>query len=612
MIRIFRVASATVLLLMLGGCGGGGGSTDSGAGQPAANPPPASSDTSVPRVSILAPSATGSYTAPGATVALTGTASDNVGVARVSWRNAATGASGNASGTGNWSIASVALATGTNTITVSAHDAAANTASATLAVLYDPSGQTSISGRVDSALINRAGVNAVYVYSGNVVPNDLGGNGAQPVATAPVTQDNGVCTFSYRVSGLPAGTYTIAFTSDAANDNPAADDAVSFRGTTTVTVAAGGGATRNFQPNRILQVGPTRALTRPSAAAATAQDGDVIEIDAAAYLDDVVVWRRNNLTLRGVGGGRAHMRATRTIPFDGTDTGNGKGIWVQAGRNLTVENIEFSGAKVPDENGAGIRADSSDLTVCNGYFHDNENGILGGGGIVTIEYSEFNHNGLGEFGRTHNMYISEDTTRFTLRYSYSHHAHIGHNVKSRAQENHILYNRIMDEASGDSSYAIDLPDTGLSFIIGNLIQQGPLTDNSIIVAYGAESGLNGRQELYVVNNTLVNDRGSGTFLDVRAGTTARVVNNIFSGGGTVLSGPGTLTTNLVSSSAGLADVTNYDYRLTASSPARNAGSDPGSGAGVSLTPTSQYVHPHNRQDRPATGAIDIGAYEFMP
>ena len=418
------------------------------------------------------------------------------------------------------------------------------------------------------------------------------------------------CTFSYQVAGLAAGTYTVAFTNQAANDT-AANENITFRGTSQVTVSAGGGAVHNFLPSRLLQVGPSRSLLRPSAAAAVALDGDVIEIDAVEYLDDIVVWRRNNLTLRGVGGGRAHQRATQIIPFNGTDPGNGKAIWVTAGRNIAVENIEFSGARVPDQNGAGITADGPDLTVCNGYFHDNENGILGGAGIVTIEYSEFNRNGFGD-GFTHNMYINEATTRFTLQYSYSHQARIGHNVKSRAQENHILYNRIMDEQTGTSSYSIDLPNTGLSFIIGNLIQQGPLTDNSTIVAYGAENANNIRQELYVVNNTFVNDLGGGAFFSIRGGTTARFVNNIFAGGGAVPSGAGiTLTTNLVSNAPGLVDRSNFDYRLTAGSGAINAGGNPGVGAGVSLAPTSQYLHPANRQDRPSAGAIDIGAYEFQ-
>jgi hypothetical protein len=313
--------------------------------------------------------------------------------------------------------------------------------------------------------------------------------------------------------------------------------------------------------------------------------------------------------LRGVRG-RAHLVAPTTIS-------NEKAIWVTQGANVAVENIEFSGAAVPDMNGAGIRADENGLglTVCNGYFHDNENGILGGGGEVLIEYSEFSRNGIGD-GQTHNMYIGHLTTRFTLRYSYTHQALSGHTIKSRAQQNYILYNRITDETAGATSYEINLPQNGLSFIIGNLIQQGPNTENSTMLSYGEESPTNGRQELYVVNNTFVNDRGFGgtTFIFVKNGTTGLVANNIFTGGGTVLSGTNTMTqlTNLVSNTPGLVDSANFDYHLAAGSPAIDEGSDPGTGAGISLVPTSQYVHPARRQDRPSAGSkIDIGAYEFQ-
>jgi hypothetical protein len=55
----------------------------------------------------------------------------------------------------------------------------------------------------------------------------------------------------------------------------------------------------------------------------------------------------------------------------------------------------------------------------------------------------------------------------------------------------------------------------------------------------------------------------------------------------------------------------FDYHLTSTSPARNIGTDPGTAASFSLTPTTQYVHPTNRQDRPINGTIDIGAYEFQ-
>lgn len=605
--RVFPVFLAVALAAGLVACAGKTSTTSSSGGSSSASPGPSQNppDSISPSIVITAPTTNGSYTAPTASVSISGTASDNVGLVAVTWHNNTTGGGGTASGTSTWSVSNVLLVNGNNVVVVTAHDGAGNVASATLNVSFSSSGPASLSGTVDSSLLDRNGTNAVYLYTGSVTPDDRGSASVEPLAVVVVTQDSGACTFEYRFESLPAGTYTVAFTSEAANDNPSTDDAISFVGTTVVTVPGAGGAVENFAAGRVLQVGPTRSLKLPSAAAAVAQDGDVIAIDAGEYDDDFVTWRRNHLTLRGIGG-RAHLRGTTLI-------GNGKGIWVIGGNDARVENIEFSGAQVNDQNGAGIRAEGTDLTICNSYFHDNENGILGGGGNVLIEYSEFANNGFGD-GFTHNMYISGGTNRFTLRYSYTHHAKIGHTVKTRARENYILYNRIMDEATGTSSYNIDVPDAGLTYIIGNLIQQGPDTDNSTIVAYGAESANNGTQELYVINNTFVNDRGSGAFLSIRGGTTARIVNNIFSGGGTVLSGPGTLTTNLVSNSPGLVDIANYDYQLTAAATgAIDQGSDPGlSSTGFDLTPTSEYVHPSNRRDRPVDGSIDIGAYEFVP
>jgi hypothetical protein len=343
------------------------------------------------------------------------------------------------------------------------------------------------------------------------------------------------------------------------------------------------------------------------------QDGDVVEIDAGEYADDPTTWRRNNVTLRGVGG-RAWMKSTQTIPFvSGSDTQNGMGIWVTRGNNIAVENIEFSGARVPDENGAGIRDVGNNLSVCGSYFHDNEDGLLGGGGTVLIEHSEFNHNGRGD-GQTHNVYI-DASERLIFRYNYSHHAHIGHNLKSRAAQNEVLYNRIMDEADGDSSYAVDIPNGGLTYLIGNLLQQGPDTDNSTLVAYGAEGLSGGRtHELYVINNTLVNDRGSGTFLGIASGTSsATITNNLFVDSGTQKSGPGTLSHNVSSSGADLVDRAGYDYRLKVTSAARDAGVDPGtSPEGFSLRPQYQYAHPAGRTARPQDALIDAGAYEYAP
>ena len=452
-------------------------------------------------------------------------------------------------------------------------------------------GATGVSGAVDSSLRDRhqENLNLVYAFAGNTTTGT-------PVATAAVMQDAGACTFRYDLAGLPAGNYTVAFTSD---------NGATFKRSTAVTVVAGEVAARNFTPARVLQVGPTRQFTHPSQVITGLRSGDVVEIDAGVYDGPAIAWSTSNLTLRGVGG-RAHMVAPATIS-------NGKGIWVTQATNIAVENIEFSGAKVPDLNGAGIRAEAQDLAVCGSYFHDNQNGILGGAGRVLIEYSEFARNGNCDdpSGCAHNIYIGGGA-RFTLRYSYSHHSRIGHTLKSRAQENYILYNRIMDEADGTSSYTIDLPNGGLSYIVGNLLQQGPNTDNPTMLIYGEEGATNPSQTLYVVNNTFVNDRGSGTFIEIGGGTTATVLNNLFVGNGTVISGRATPPSNLRTSTANFVNAGAFDYRPTAGTPGINGGTAPGLGGTFDLTPVYQYVHPTNREPRPLNGVIDVGAYEFVP
>ncbi|MDH3451479.1 MAG: hypothetical protein OEN20_03595 [Gammaproteobacteria bacterium] len=476
-----------------------------------------------------------------------------------------------------------------------------------------PSEPQALDGEVDSSLVDRTGENRIYAYEGIVTPDDYDGDQGDPVASALVGLDFGACTWYYGFPNLAAGTYTIAFTNAAQNDDPGTDDALAFVGTTTVNVVDNQTTSENFAALNVLRVGPGRLFETPTQAQAVVSEGDVIEIDAGVYDDDITQWRTDDITLRGVGG-YAHMRATRLIPFDNTDAGNGKGIWVTLGNNITIENIEFSGARVADLNGAGIRAEGNNLSVCNAYFHDNENGILGAAnGTMEIEYSEFRNNGRcgGGAGCAHNLYIVDGDT-LMFRHNYSHHANIGHNLKTRATKSYILYNRIMDETDGTASYAIDIPDGGLAYVIGNLLQQGPNTDNSgALVTFGVESLPGDRTHaLYMINNTLVNDFPGGGFVNGEGGAqTLAIVNNIFAGGGGVPSGPGVMN-NLISNSPGLVDIAGFDYRLTENSPARDAGIDPGIGMGFDLMPVYQYVHAHTVENRPLDATPDIGAYEY--
>jgi hypothetical protein len=358
------------------------------------------------------------------------------------------------------------------------------------------------------------------------------------------------------------------------------------------------------------EVGPGHMYATPCAAIAAASDGDTILIDASGSYDgDVCAWSTNGLTLRGVNG-RPHIDAAG-------NNAQGKAIWVIIGNDTTIDTIELSGCHVADANGAGIRQEGSNLTVRHAYFHDNENGILAGdkaGSTITIEYSEFAHNGAGD-GYSHNLYINH-VDKLVFRYNWSHGAVVGHLLKSRALENHILYNRLTGETGGSESYEINLPSGGLSWIIGNLVEQPATTQNGAMLDYLSEpgAGRNPDDRLFVVNNTFVNDRGSGTFLQIGAATATPVVarNNIFAGAGTVSTQQGIVDDhNYNGDEALFVDAPNYDYRLRAGAPVIDAGVDPGDGAGESLAATDEYVHPMAGAARPVVGAIDIGAYEWV-
>ena len=356
-----------------------------------------------------------------------------------------------------------------------------------------------------------------------------------------------------------------------------------------------------------LNVGPGQPYAKPCAAIAAAAANDTIRIDASGnYAGDVCAWSKNGLTLIGVNG-RPRIDAAG-------QHAQGKAIWVIAGADTVIDNIELSGATVPDGNGAGIRQEGRNLTIRNAYFHDNENGILTGalsGSTITIEYSEFANNGAGD-GFTHNLYIG-GIDRLIFRYNWSHGASIGHLLKSRARENYILYNRLTGETGGTESYEINLPNGGLSYVIGNLVEQPPTSDNGAMLDYLSEGGANPDQRLFVINNTFVNNRGSGTFLQIAASTNmpAVVRNNIFYGGGVVTNqASAVLDQNLVATDPLFVNAAQYDYRLLPGSPAINAGATPGVGAGMSLAPVAAYVHPVAGATRVVAGTIDIGAYEL--
>ena len=369
------------------------------------------------------------------------------------------------------------------------------------------------------------------------------------------------------------------------------------------------------------QVGPTRSYLYCSQVAPLVQDGDTVAIDFAVYVNDPQVeWTVNNLYIVGVGG-RPRLEAGSIIA---SDVSNGKGIFVTSGAGITIENIEFALAQVPDHNGAGIRQQGPDLQVINCRFDGNEMGILAGNisnCTTIIEYTEFLNGGSAlNPGYQHNVYINHIDT-LVFRYNYSHDAIAeGHELKSRANYNFIEYNRIANETSVDSR-TIDLPNGGTSVIVGNIVEQGPNSANSNLLGYGLEGLTNpAPHALYVAHNTFVNKKPTGSFIQLANGTDSLYLcNNILAGahtGGYVLGTPSVLDSagnqlaDLVADISFI-DPVLYNYHLQAGSVARDRGALLNKSIlGHSLDPSFEYVDQCEYSLRPFDGIPDAGAFEF--
>ncbi len=259
---------------------------------------------------------------------------------------------------------------------------------------------------------------------------------------------------------------------------------------------------------RTIRVGPHGDVTSIAHAASLARDGDVVEVEAGVYRADTAVWLQRSLTIRSTGG-------KATLIADGAHA-EGKAIWVIRNGDFMIDGFDFVGARVPDRNGAGIRFERGELVVRNSRFLDNETGLLTGNdpsSRLTIEGCEFRAPGEGNH-LYHNLYVGL-IDRLVVRDSWSHGGRIGHLLKSRARENWIVRNRLVDGVNGAASYELEFPNGGVAQVINNRIEQSPGTKNRVIVSFGAEGYRWTENDLSMKHNVVVN-RGNAAAIFVRA------------------------------------------------------------------------------------------------
>lgn len=358
-------------------------------------------------------------------------------------------------------------------------------------------------------------------------------------------------------------------------------------------------------------VGPQAPSMTLDQALARAADGDTIALMPGSYQGQTGVVTQRRLNIRAVDG-RPVLHAQGRVA-------ERKAILVVRGGEVSIEGLEFRGARSDDANGAGIRHETGTLTVRDCQFFDNEVGILTGNdqaAELIVEDSEFGLAPREEGGLHHLLYVGR-IGRFSLRGSRFYSGHEGHLVKSRARESRIAYNLIHDGDEGRASYEIDLPNGGLVWLVGNVIGQGPGAQNPVMVAYGGEGNAWPKSGLYVSHNSFIGNPWPPSwnlrvFHDrLPADTEVRVVNNISLGVG--LLSPGTrgdfsgnvwaLRRRAVNS------IYTLDFAPTDASGWREQAQPAGSGGGESLQPAAEFKLPRGTRPIEPRAAWTPGAVQ---
>lgn len=245
---------------------------------------------------------------------------------------------------------------------------------------------------------------------------------------------------------------------------------------------------------RMLDVGAEQLFKVPSAAASVAQDGDTVSIAPGLYYD-CAFWRANRLTIAGTG--------PDVVITDVACAG--KAAFVISGNDVVVRNLEFTRIRVPDGNGAGIRAEGINLTVENSRFVNNQWGILASGqhGSLRIVNCMFSANGISLDGQPTHAVLAGGLDLLRIERSSFESARGGDHIASSALKTELVDNRLSDEGAVMSEPLVTVSDGQLT-LDGNTVELGAdasARPGAILVT--------GNTSLIVVrNNALIEPHGS--------------------------------------------------------------------------------------------------------
>lgn len=247
------------------------------------------------------------------------------------------------------------------------------------------------------------------------------------------------------------------------------------------------------------KVGPEAEIKTLGEAARSVQDGDTVEIAPGEYFE-CAVWQASRLTITGP--------ADPATPAVLSDTPcQGKALFVIRGDDVTVRHLTFTRVRVPDGNGAGIRAEGRDLTVEHSRFINNQVAILGGlpDGTLTVLDSYFERNGVCAGERCLATLQIGEVLRLRIERSTFTAARAGDLVRASAQRSDIIDSTFTDGPNGAAGRLLMLGG-GAVLASGNLFEKGPASGQPDIAVQIIDLWGGGAPAVFR-RNTLRNETG---------------------------------------------------------------------------------------------------------
>jgi len=404
-------------------------------------------------------------------------------------------------------------------------------------------------------------------------------------------------------------------------------------------------------------VGPTRPYLNLNAVAGLLNPGDLVLVDGNQTYPSALLTHSGNpgqpITIRGV-----RVNGNRPILSGGNNTIEVQSNWT------VVEGFEFTGGT-----SRCFYHHADHVTLRDSLVRDcPAHGILGadtGSGSFTMEYNEVRHCGNGTGQHAIYMATNEDDypgSVFRMQHNWVHDQNGGNSVKSRAERNEIYYNWIENttyhlleligpDPAGGTDPALKRED---SDVVGNVLMRA---NDFAFVRIGGDGTGESAGRYRFLNNTFVSNstaNGSAVFRCFDALESVEMHNNIFysvpTGGGlrivrdveanwvsgrhisgqnnwletgsTDLPTAAEWTASVTAANPGFVNLAAHYLRPAVGSTLINAGTSSGTSAPgypfpnplllpIYVPPAATVQTGDPPPPRPASGAIDIGAYEAL-